>query len=110
MTGTRFSGSPQEFEDRINALCTSEADLKDGYAPFCKHVFVKNFTDAKCPVIEITPEVEPLIQTAYKARTEKVQYLSVCLCVCVPVCLCACVCACVPVSVPLFQPMRQSIS
>ncbi|EGD74534.1 flagellar associated protein [Salpingoeca rosetta] len=70
-TGTRLKGSPEEFAKKVNELCTSEEDLKPGYAPFCKHVFVPNFVGALCPVIAITPEVEPLIVTAYKARTEK---------------------------------------
>jgi len=44
--------------------------LKDGYAPFCKHIFIKNFTDLKPGSIEITSEIEHLIKTKYEARTE----------------------------------------
>jgi hypothetical protein len=39
------------------------------YAPFCKHVFMPNFTDTKANILDITPETEPLIRTSYEART-----------------------------------------
>ena len=35
----------QKFEDKINSSYDPK-DLKDGYAPFCKHLFVPNFTSA----------------------------------------------------------------
>jgi hypothetical protein len=46
--------------------------LKPGYAPFCKHIFVKNdFTDVKVNVLEITKDNEHLLRTTYDARSEK---------------------------------------
>jgi len=45
--------------------------LVDGYAPFCKHVFVPNFTPAASAALRITPENEHLLKSAYHARTEK---------------------------------------
>ena len=39
----------QEFTDRVNDFYLDVKDnggLKDGYAPFCKHLFIQNFTDA----------------------------------------------------------------
>ena len=48
-----------------------EACLVDGYAPFCKHVFVENFVGAAGAVAAITPENEALLRTGYSARTDK---------------------------------------
>jgi hypothetical protein len=59
-----------EFEDRINLLY-DESKLVDGYAPFCKHLFIPNFCDdARVNVLPITMENEHLIRTKYDARTE----------------------------------------
>ena len=44
--------------------------LVDGYAPFCKHIFIENFTDCVPTSIAITDENKGLIETAYVARTE----------------------------------------
>ena len=43
----------------------------DGYAPFCKHVFVPNFTPAKVSALAISKENEALLRSAYEARTEQ---------------------------------------
>ena len=43
----------------------------DGYAPFCKHVFVPNFTPAKVSTLAISKENEALLRSAYEARTEQ---------------------------------------
>jgi hypothetical protein len=49
-----------------------EKGLKPGYAPFCKHVFVRNpFASVKTAVLAITPENSHLLRSAYEARTEK---------------------------------------
>ena len=70
-TGTVFSISVQSFEEIINQRF-DEAKLKDGYAPFCKHLFVTNdFTDARVNVLPITPQNEHLLRTKYEARNEK---------------------------------------
>lgn len=49
-------------------------DLKDGYAPFCKHLFIetRHFPDcdARVNVVPIK-EYEPLVRTQYQARNEK---------------------------------------
>jgi len=46
--------------------------LKDGYAPFCKHLFMKNFIpSATLTTLPITPDNEHLLRTKYAARTEK---------------------------------------
>lgn len=64
---------PDGFESIVNSHYIENKDkcLKDGYAPFCKHIFIENFTDMAPNYLEITAEVEKLIKTAYEARTEK---------------------------------------
>jgi len=42
----------------------------DGYAPFCKHLFIPNFTDALTPIHEITG-YRHLLQVGYEARREE---------------------------------------
>jgi hypothetical protein len=43
-----------ELEKIANQLY-QKADLVDGYAPFCKHIFVENFAKVLTSVVEITP-------------------------------------------------------
>ena len=45
--------------------------LHDGYAPFCKHVFIPNFVGAVASYLPVTPENEHLLKTSYEARTDK---------------------------------------
>ena len=70
--GTTINYDPVEFETKINDLYVLNKDLPnflhDGYAPFCKHIIVENFTDATPGTIEITDEIESLIRTSYEAR------------------------------------------
>uniref|UniRef100_A0A6B2LM33 Uncharacterized protein n=1 Tax=Arcella intermedia TaxID=1963864 RepID=A0A6B2LM33_9EUKA len=48
------------------------AVLRDGYAPFCKHIFIKNFIPGlKLSTVPITPQNESLIVSDYLQRTEK---------------------------------------
>jgi hypothetical protein len=68
--GTVFTVSVQDFEEHVNTQY-DESRLKDGYAPFCKHLFVENFTDAKVNVLPITPDNEGLLRTKYEARNDK---------------------------------------
>lgn len=42
----------------------------EGYAPFCRHIFIPNPTDACVDSVKITPEIEPLIKSGYCARRE----------------------------------------
>ena len=68
-TGTRIECDKAECEDKINAYFESgEHPLVDGYAPFCKHIFIPNFVGAKLNYLEITPENEPLLCSGYDAR------------------------------------------
>jgi len=79
--GTRLDWDKVDFEARVNGeyearLTAAEGDagavLKDGYAPFCKHLFMKNFIpSATLTTLPITPDNEHLLRTKYAARTEK---------------------------------------
>jgi hypothetical protein len=50
---------PSEFGNRVNRFYLENKEsgvLKDGYAPFCKHIFMQNFTDTKCGFLKITDQ------------------------------------------------------
>jgi hypothetical protein len=67
--GTKLSYDKQLFEDKVNEIYASgTVPLVDGYAPFCKHLFIPNFTDAKVGSISITPENQHLLRSGYVAR------------------------------------------
>ena len=71
-TGTKVNYDTETFEARINELFDSgAAPLVDGYAPFCKHLFIENFAGVEGNTVKITPENESLVKSAYEARTEK---------------------------------------
>jgi hypothetical protein len=70
--GTVFSQSVESFEEVVNARFNAE-DLQDGYAPFCKHLFLVNdFTgaDARVNVLPVKGN-EHLVRTEYAARNDK---------------------------------------
>jgi hypothetical protein len=70
--GTRVSMSKEEFAARANAhLVANPGCLVDGYAPFCKHIFMENCVGATLPYVKLTPELEPLVRSAYEARNDK---------------------------------------
>ena len=52
---------------RVNEAAEN-IELVDGYAPFCKHLFVENWTDALHGVVKITAHNEALLHTGYEAR------------------------------------------
>ena len=70
--GTVFSQTVETFEEVVNSRFKPE-DLKDGYAPFCKHLFLVNdFTgsDARVNVLPVEGN-EHLIRTEYAARNDR---------------------------------------
>lgn len=72
--GTQVRTDKAEFMQKLNELLKSDKSLKlaDGYAPFCKHIFVKNWVPGVLVgAVAITPENKHLIESGYKARTEK---------------------------------------
>jgi hypothetical protein len=68
--GTQIPGNPLFFMRALEMAPGKDDTLVDGYAPFCKHLFVENFTEALCGVRKITPENEHLLRTGYHARRD----------------------------------------
>jgi hypothetical protein len=73
---TPFIGcTVEEFEKHVHDIWTAAPDpqalLQDGYAPFCKHVFIPNFVGATVSVLPITAANEAQLRSGYSARTEK---------------------------------------
>jgi hypothetical protein len=63
-----------QFTEKINEFYHDVKDqggLKDGYAPFCKHLFIENFTDSISGFVALTKENEKYLKTAYEARQAK---------------------------------------
>ena len=70
--GTKIDFDKAAFVARVHdAHKSGEAPLVDGYAPFCKHVFVRNFVPGtKVGAVEITPDNEHLLRSGYSARSD----------------------------------------
>lgn len=70
-SGTCVVGlTPHALVARCNALVVDGVDLVDGYAAFCKHLFVENDTDTLCGFAPITQENTHLLRSGYRARRE----------------------------------------
>lgn len=63
------------FVSAVNdALSSGRVSLVDGYAPFCKHVFLPNeegWSKCQVPILPVNQDTENLIKSAYIARTDK---------------------------------------
>jgi len=78
-TGSKFSCTKEFFVQKLNELYKEKEEreeeegyeLKEGYAPFCKHLFVPNFTEARVPVLAIDQHNCHLLKSGYHARTPK---------------------------------------
>eukprot|EP00316_Scyphosphaera_apsteinii_P016598 CAMPEP_0119322140 /NCGR_PEP_ID=MMETSP1333-20130426/57367_1 /TAXON_ID=418940 /ORGANISM="Scyphosphaera apsteinii, Strain RCC1455" /LENGTH=191 /DNA_ID=CAMNT_0007329287 /DNA_START=98 /DNA_END=670 /DNA_ORIENTATION=+ len=71
-SGTRILYDKERFESTCNQLLNEgKTELVNGYAPFCKHLFIPNFTPATLPYLPITDENEHLLKSGYDARTEQ---------------------------------------
>ena len=71
-TGTKIDYEKAAFQAKINEFYESgKYPLVDGYAPFCKHLFVPNFVGAQLNYLEITPDNESKLRSGYDARTEQ---------------------------------------
>ncbi len=69
--GTVFHIAISDFEKIANERFSDDL-LQPGYAPFCKHLFIKNdFTDAQVNVLPITNDNQDKIRTKYEARNDK---------------------------------------
>lgn len=73
-TGSKIPADKQAFIDAVNLWVQQQEEppvLVDGYAPFCKHIFVPNFTEALLGDLEITAENRHLLKSGYQARNER---------------------------------------
>lgn len=66
--GTKVRMSPEELVELANTAMEQGAVLVDGYAPFCKHLFIKNTSVTTAGIAKITPENEHLLKSGYEAR------------------------------------------
>ncbi|XP_022590470.2 uncharacterized protein LOC34623852 [Cyclospora cayetanensis] len=67
--GTRIPMEKDAFMEKLHEVLACERPkLVPGYAPFCKHIFVDNFTDARVSTLPINEDNKKLIRTGYLAR------------------------------------------
>jgi hypothetical protein len=67
--GTRIAYDKAAFVKTVHELFKSGGGrLVDGYAPFCKHVFVPNFVGAQLGALEITDSNRQLLRSGYTRR------------------------------------------
>lgn len=65
--------------NRVHECYKNGAHLHDGYAPFCKHLFIENFVGARVGSMEITEDNRQCLLSAYeKRRSEELAVLSRC--------------------------------
>ncbi len=70
-SGTRIEGiTPETLVARCNAAMADGAGLVDGYAPFCKHLFVPNDTPTRCGFAPVTEANRARLVSGYEARRE----------------------------------------
>jgi len=70
-SGTRITGiAPEALVAACNTAMAEGAALVDGYAPFCKHLFLPNTSPTRCGFAPITPENRALLTSGYEARRE----------------------------------------
>lgn len=73
-SGTKLNIDKKEFMEKLNKVLNEDSSLTlvEGYAPFCKHVFVKNFVDGvKVGHMPINDSNKHLLASGYVARSEK---------------------------------------
>jgi len=63
--GPRIPLSTSEFLSKINDQLLIEAVMVDGYAPFCKHVFIPAFFNCPVSAMPISDSLLPLIRSKY---------------------------------------------
>jgi hypothetical protein len=77
-----FDISSDSFMDFLEKASKSYSKLENGYADFCKLIFVRNFSEAPTNFLKREPYIYPFIRTEYNARTSKempvlVEYASI---------------------------------
>lgn len=79
--GTKLSISTEKFMQHVHGYYAERKHIQDefndapvlvdGYAPFCKHIFMPNFMDdVRDGAVEITSDNEHLLRTKYEARRD----------------------------------------
>ena len=67
-SGTRIRFDTAKFVAEVQRFHDNGAQLVDGYAPFCKHIFVENFVGAKLGALAIEQGNQKLLQSGYSRR------------------------------------------
>lgn len=76
-SGTRIYFDLAEFVQRVEQYHQEGRQLVSGYAPFCKHIFVPNFTGAKLGSLAINKDNVKLLKSGYsRRRPEELPVLS----------------------------------
>jgi hypothetical protein len=74
--GTKVEVDPGYFAEEVDFIRRDIWETmtgyveRAGYAPFCRLLFIPNFTQAQAPVVAITPSNEHLLRSEYKIRAE----------------------------------------
>ncbi len=68
--GTIEGLSPDDIVAMSNEATAAGIVLTDGYAPFCKHLFLANSSPTRCGFAVITDTNRPLLRSGYRARRE----------------------------------------
>ncbi|KAL6753432.1 flagellar associated protein [Haematococcus lacustris] len=76
--GTKVKADKVDFVRAVHDhFKQSGSTLTDGYAPFCKHIFVPNFVGAKLGALRITDANRHLLRSGYtRRRPEELPVLS----------------------------------
>lgn len=61
--------SPEVFQQQARQLATQPNTVCDGYAPFCKLMFLENWTDTRSGTTEINSRNESFLKSEYVSRT-----------------------------------------
>ncbi|KAK9837293.1 hypothetical protein WJX81_004048 [Elliptochloris bilobata] len=77
-SGTCISFDKAEFVRIVHEHhAKGAAPLREGYAPFCRHIFVPNFCGARCGTLTITDQNRHLLRSGYiKRRPEELAVLA----------------------------------
>jgi hypothetical protein len=62
--------SPEELVGRANEAAAAGAALAEGYAPFCRHLFVENPGPTRCGFAPITAETRGHLRSGYVSRRD----------------------------------------
>lgn len=69
-SGTRLAGvDADELLARVEAAHAQGSPLVDGYAPFCKHLFLPNFNGARSGALAVSEANRHLLRSGYSSRT-----------------------------------------